>query len=418
MENENRWDAEEIADRVRGVVSDVMESLELGHWNQTVKDTAGSVLEEARRQLEQCRNRAEDARWRRQSFGEKEQARSPVPKPLEIRVNWKGRVSGVLFTVFGSIGSGVFGISALAFLAVMMTSIQNPIGWWITGLCGIGTLGFGTMLWAGILRNRRIDRLKRYVEELKRHGKSYCEIEELSRNCVRSAEFVKKDLKKILGLGMLPDARLDRQGSWLLLDDETYRQYQLFEKSQEEESKKVLDRKDRGKEKAGPEERAHNVSGNKEHTPLEAAVSQGEEFMAALADLRESMSGDPVAEKLTRMENVLTYLFEALKKHPEQLDEMEKCMEYYLPTTVKLTRSYREFAAVKFPGENINQAKKEILRSLDTINEAFEKLLDDLYEDAAFDVMTDVSVLRTMLARDGMAEKDFDIKTKTARGRV
>ena len=44
---------------------------------------------------------------------------------------------------------------------------------------------------------------------------------------------------------------------------------------------------------------------------------------------------------------------------------------------------------------------------MDTINSAFEKLLDDLYEDAAFDVMTDASVLRTMLARDGMTENDF-----------
>ena len=90
MENENRWDAEEIAGRLRGVISDVVDSLELGHWNQTVRDTAGSVLEEARKQLEQCRNRAEDARWRRQSFGEKSQAPPPPPKPLEIRVNWKG----------------------------------------------------------------------------------------------------------------------------------------------------------------------------------------------------------------------------------------------------------------------------------------------------------------------------------------
>ncbi len=409
MENENRWDAEEIAGRLRGVISDVVDSLELGHWNQTVRDTAGSVLEEARKQLEQCRNRAEDARWRRQSFGEKSQAPPPPPKPLEIRVNWKGRVSGVLLTVFGSVGSAAFGIPALVLLAVMMTSIQNPLGWWLAGVCGVASLGFSAMLWTGILQKRRIGRLKRYVEELKRHGKPYCEIEELSRNCVRTPEFVRRDLKKILGLGMLPDARMDRQGSWLLLDDETYRQYQLFEKSQEKdkEPKKTLDPKGKEKEKPGPGNSGPNTSREKGSDPLESAVRQGEEFMTALAGLRESMSGDPIAGKLMRLETVLSYLFEALKKHPDQLDDMEKCMEYYLPTTVKLTRSYREFTAVKFPGENINQAKKEILRSLDTINSAFEKLLDDLYEDAAFDVMTDASVLRTMLARDGMTENDF-----------
>ena len=86
-------------------------------------------------------------------------------------------------------------------------------------------------------------------------------------------------------------------------------------------------------------------------------------------------------------------------------------MEYYLPTTVKLAESYREFAAVEFPGENIRQAREKILGTLDTINKAFEGLQDDLYQDAAFDAMTDASVLRTMLERDGMAEPDFQKTT-------
>lgn len=41
------------------------------------------------------------------------------------------------------------------------------------------------------------------------------------------------------------------------------------------------------------------------------------------------------------------------------------------------------------------------------ISLAFEKLLDDLFQDAAFDVSTDISVLQMMLAREGYKEKDF-----------
>ena len=44
---------------------------------------------------------------------------------------------------------------------------------------------------------------------------------------------------------------------------------------------------------------------------------------------------------------------------------------------------------------------------MDTINGAFEKLLDDMYEDTAFDVMTDASVLQTILKREGLTEGDF-----------
>ena len=52
--------------------------------------------------------------------------------------------------------------------------------------------------------------------------------------------------------------------------------------------------------------------------------------------------------------------------------------------------------------------KKEIEETLDTINHAFENLLDGFYEDTALDVSTDISVLNTMLAQEGLTKKDFE----------
>ena len=41
---------------------------------------------------------------------------------------------------------------------------------------------------------------------------------------------------------------------------------------------------------------------------------------------------------------------------------------------------------------------------MDTLNVAFEKLLDDLFQETAWDVSTDISVLHTMLAQEGLTE--------------
>ena len=41
------------------------------------------------------------------------------------------------------------------------------------------------------------------------------------------------------------------------------------------------------------------------------------------------------------------------------------------------------------------------------MNGAFEVLLDDMFQDTAWDVSSDVSVLKTMLAQEGLTEKDF-----------
>lgn len=41
------------------------------------------------------------------------------------------------------------------------------------------------------------------------------------------------------------------------------------------------------------------------------------------------------------------------------------------------------------------------------MNIAFEKLLDDLFQETAWDVSSDISVLKTMLAQEGLTKNDF-----------
>ncbi len=114
-----------------------------------------------------------------------------------------------------------------------------------------------------------------------------------------------------------------------------------------------------------------------------------------------------ISQKLDRLEMIVRKIFESVKKHPEQMDEMDKFMEYYLPTTEKLVNAYKEFDALPVKGENVTTSMREIENTLDTIIHAFEQLLDDLFMDAAFDISSDISVLHTMLAREGYKEKDF-----------
>jgi len=85
-------------------------------------------------------------------------------------------------------------------------------------------------------------------------------------------------------------------------------------------------------------------------------------------------------------------------------------MEYYLPTTVKLLDAYEELDKQPVQGENITNGKGEIEKTLDTLNVAFEKLLDSLFEDTAWDVATDISVLHTMLAQEGLTESGMKAK--------
>ena len=97
-------------------------------------------------------------------------------------------------------------------------------------------------------------------------------------------------------------------------------------------------------------------------------------------------------------------IFDRVEENPESIDDIRKLMDYYLPTTVKLLDAYEELDGQPVQGENIISSKREIEKTIDTLNTAFEKLLDDLFQDTAWDLSSDISVLQMMLAQEGLTD--------------
>ena len=105
-------------------------------------------------------------------------------------------------------------------------------------------------------------------------------------------------------------------------------------------------------------------------------------------------------------------IFDEVRIHPEVEPDLQKMMDYYLPTTSKLLDAYRELDKQPVAGDNIRSTKAEIEQTVDTLNIAFEKLLDSLFVDRAWDISSDISVLNTMLAQEGLKEDDFTLNNK------
>ena len=78
-------------------------------------------------------------------------------------------------------------------------------------------------------------------------------------------------------------------------------------------------------------------------------------------------------------------------------------MDYYLPTTLKLLRSYATLESQGIEGDNINSAKGDIGRILDTLSHGFEQQLDQLFKADALDISSDIDVLESMMEQDGLA---------------
>lgn len=239
------------------------------------------------------------------------------------------------------------------------------------------TIPGGFLAWKGIAKFGRAKRFKKYWELLRKKG--FCEIERLAKAVRKKPRFVLKEITQLLDENLYPEGRLDKEKTCLILGKELYGQYQAAC-----ESKKQRELKDSSEN---------------------AVIAAGLEAVRQIRSANAALPGAVITEKLTRLEEVTANIFEYVEQRPEKLQDIRRFMDYYLPSAIKLVKSYQDFEAQPETA-TVSKAKDEILATLDVINTAFETLLDGLYQEDAMDVSTDISVLKTMLAQEGLTGHD------------
>ena len=109
-----------------------------------------------------------------------------------------------------------------------------------------------------------------------------------------------------------------------------------------------------------------------------------------------------MSDKISRLEAVSAKIFAQAKSDPDKLPRMRKFLDYYLPTSLKLLKTYAELEAQGVEGENITESKRRIEQTMDTLVHAFETQLDKLFQEDALDVSADIDVMENMLRADGL----------------
>ena len=85
-----------------------------------------------------------------------------------------------------------------------------------------------------------------------------------------------------------------------------------------------------------------------------------------------------------------------------RIRRFEQFADYYFPALIKILGSYRQITQYGLEGGNALETKKRIASSMPLIKSAFEKELDSTYENKMIDVTTDIDVLETVLAGEGI----------------
>lgn len=149
-------------------------------------------------------------------------------------------------------------------------------------------------------------------------------------------------------------------------------------------------------------------SGNPE---LDKMLKDGQLAVEEMKRLDANISDVNISADIVRLEQVSQKIFDYVKQNPEKLPQIRKFMDYYLPTTLKLLNAYDRAADAGVSGENINALLRKVEGMMRTVVAAFEKQLDALFGSENLDISTDITVLETMMAREGLVGDQLHART-------
>ena len=144
---------------------------------------------------------------------------------------------------------------------------------------------------------------------------------------------------------------------------------------------------------------------------LDKMLKDGKLALSEMQRLDDNIQDEKISADIQRLKEVCSKIFDQVKADPAKLPQIRKFMDYYLPTTLKLLNSYDRMGAQGISGENIDATMEKVAGMMDTIVKAFEKQLDSLFGAEALDISTDITVLETMMAREGLTEQELKAQT-------
>jgi hypothetical protein len=139
-----------------------------------------------------------------------------------------------------------------------------------------------------------------------------------------------------------------------------------------------------------------------------AAFAKGKDYIRQIYDISLRIRSAKIGSYIGEIVLVCDRIFYYVENHIEKIKDIHLFMNYYLPTTVELLKSYEELEKQKdLGGTTILGAMGKIEDSVDKLRVAYKNLLDDLHSEKAINITAEATVLQNMLERQGLLKNDF-----------
>ncbi len=136
-------------------------------------------------------------------------------------------------------------------------------------------------------------------------------------------------------------------------------------------------------------------------------IRKGHEMMDQIQEENDLIPDPALSRQMDDLVRLCDQIFKTVAERPKKAPQIRRFMDYYLPTTLKMLKSYRVMDQREVTGQHAQEARSRIVKAMGVVLAACEKQLETLYHDDMLDVTTDIEVLEQMLKRDGLVDTDF-----------
>jgi len=147
---------------------------------------------------------------------------------------------------------------------------------------------------------------------------------------------------------------------------------------------------------------------------LDSLIREGAETHAFMLRTAEGISSPEAKGVVMKLASLTKQIFDDLLRDPGDERPVRRFAGYFLPAAKKLLRTYSELQHA--PGEHAQTTCRRIEGALSAMIPAWQKQLDALFANEALDIETDISVLETMLKREGLSAPDLEPDRESKEG--
>lgn len=282
------------------------------------------------------------------------------------------------------VGWGLVGLFTLS--ALVLSTISIIIGWAVIlpiQVCAVFLIIGGVCIFKGKRLGDQISRYKKYCTIIS--NRNIIPVELIAESTSKSLNFIIKDVQKMIDKNYFINTYIDKRSNQIVLTNEDFTPPKYEDVAYEVEEEEKTD----------------------EVNEVDKIINAGMNYLTQIKEANKNIKSESMCNKIVQVEDVTGKIFDVVKHDPSKLTQIQKFMDYYLPTTLKLLNSYHTLEEQGIDRENITTTMESIENTMSTIVIAFENQLDYLFEDEAIDISTDITVLENMLVQEGLTSGKF-----------